>query len=310
MDRSEVALPGDDEVAGMLEFCGVEERDAQELIAARPDGEWWAVLETLVEDMDRGWDRALPPTGYTAWQTVPTDASAQGLFVGAWALLARLPELIELHARRGVPESVTKATVSALGGVLGSHRQVIGRGGVGLFPLWGPPLRFRGTDFQIGRHDFTRAGLGLGDEVSGHVLMVHVPPIGPLDANESEDSIRAAEQYFAEWYPEEPVTAFTCTSWLLDPQLGEYLHPDSNILQFQRRFTVLPELAKADASEADREMMRLGLHVEPPETSVGPEDLARIPQETTLQKAFVSHIQSGRHWAKRTGVRPLKGACR
>jgi hypothetical protein len=54
-------------------------------------------------------------------------------------------------------------------------------------------------------------------------------------------------------------------------------------------------------------MMRLGLHVEPPADAIGPEDLARVPQQTTLQKAFVSHLRSGRHWSKRTGIRPLAG---
>ncbi len=263
-------------------------------------------MAAMVSDLDRARDRPIAPTGSKAWPVVPESASPVGMFAGAWALLSRLPELLEVHAQRGVPESVTKATVSSLGGVLGTHRQVTGRGGVGLFPLWGPPLRFRGTDFQIGRHSFTRAQLGFGDEVTGHVLMIHIPPIGPLDAVASEESIEAAGRYFAEWFPEEPVAAFVCTSWLLDPQLNEYLKNESNILRFQRRFDLLPYAQKADVHEGDREMMRLGLLLTPPATSLGPDDLARVPQDTTLQRAFVSHLQSGRHWHKRTGIRCLR----
>jgi len=308
---ADVSLPDDRQAAEMLEFCGVSEQDRDDMLAARPDPsrheDWWTVLGAMVTDLDRGMDQPVEANGFTSWPVL--TASPVGLFVAAWALLSRLPRLLDVHAQRGVPESISKASVSALGGVMGTHRDVTGQAGVGLFPLWGPPLRFRSADVQIGRHSFTRAQLALGDGPAGYGLMIHVPPIGPLDATASEESIAAAERYFAQWYPEEPVTVFSCTSWLLDPQLAEYLHPESNILQFQRRFTVLPQLPPDDPHEGDREMMRLGLHVAPPETSLEAEDLARVPRQTTLQRAFVSHLRSGRHWAIRTGVRlPAGGA--
>jgi hypothetical protein len=147
-------------------------------------------------------------------------------------LIANLPRLLEQHAQRGVPETITAATISALGGVMGTHRHITGRPGVGSLQLWSPPLRFRGAEYQIGRHSFTRARLAFGDGVSGHVLMVHVPPIGPLDADASEESIAEAARLFGRWYPDEPVSAFVCTSWLLDPQLADYLPADSNIMRF------------------------------------------------------------------------------
>ncbi|MEV0290293.1 acyltransferase domain-containing protein [Kribbella sp. NPDC050820] len=302
---ADVRLPDDDRAVELLEFCGVCEQDRDDMLAARPDRSrdagWWAVLGAMVADLEQRTDEAIPGSGFRAWPAM--SESPVGSFVAAWALLAGLPRLLELHARRGVPESISRASASALGGVLGTHRDVTGQAGVGLFPLWGPPLRFTGTDVQIGRHSFTRARLELGDGPSGYGLMIHVPPIGPLDAAASEESITAAERYFADWYPEEPVSHFSCTSWLLDPQLGEYLEPESNILRFQRRFRLLPQLPAADPFEDDREMMRLGLHVQPPEGALGPEDLARIPQHTMLQRAFVTHLRSGRHWSKRTGLR-------
>ena len=98
------------------------------------------------------------------------------------------------------------------------------------------------------------------------------------------------------------MSAFVCTSWLLDPQLAEYLPDDSNIMRFQRRFSVLPLLPPDDPSEGDREMMRLCLQLSPPAGALGDEDLARVPQKTTLHRAFVSHLRSGRHWHSRTGV--------
>jgi hypothetical protein len=298
-------LPGAD-AASLLEFCGAAEMDRQEMLAARPDPEtdpdWWAITSALACSVEWDLDKPVPSTGFLAWPVVPELSSPVGMFAGAWALLANLPRLRELHAQRGVPEAVTVATVSALGGVMSTHRHISGRPGVGLIPLWSPPLRFRGTDFEIGRHAFTRAQLGIGDGVSGHVLMMHIPPIGPLDAQASEESVAEAVRLFELCYPEEPVSAFVCHSWLLDPQLAEYLSADSNIMRFQRRFDLLPLLPMKDPSEGDRELMRLGLHLSVPDGPLTAEDLARVSQETSLQRAFVAHLRSGEHWQLRTGI--------
>lgn len=301
---ADVRLP--DEAEALMEYCGVSEADRREMLAARPDSEqdpdWWAVMAALAGRLEQEMGQAVPSTGFTAWPVVPASASPVGLFAGAWALLAHLPRLLELHAQRGVPESVSVASASALGGVMSTHRQVTGRAGVGLFPLWGPPLRFRGADYEIGRHSFTRTQLGLGDGVAGHVLMMHIPPTGRLDAQASVESVSAAAESFRQWYPEEPVTAFVCTSWLLDPQLSEYLRAESNIMRFQRRFNLLPLVPPDDPNEGDQMFMRLGLQLPTPDGSIGAEDLARVPQETTLQRAYVAHLRSGRHWHKRTGL--------
>lgn len=95
--------------------------------------------------------------------------------------------------------------------------------------------------------------------------------------------------------PTRTLAGLVCHSWLLDPQLAEYLHPETNIVRFQRRFDLLPYLPPADPTEGDRELMRLGLHL--PE-----QELASVPQETTLQRAFVAHLRAGRHWQVRTGM--------
>lgn len=304
---NDVQVP--ENAAELLEYCGVAEGDRGEMLAARPDPdehpEWWALMAALAGGLERDLEKPLPSTGHQAWPVVPESSTQVGMFAWAWALLAGLPRLLDVHARRGVPEAVTKATIAALGGVMGSHREIYGRSGVGLMPLWGPPLRFRGADYEIGRHSFTRTHLGLGDGVAGHLLMIHVPPTGRLDPTISEQSITAAAQFFPRWYPDEPIYGFVCPSWLLDPQLAEYLPADSNILTFQRRFTILPLLPPSTPYEGDHELMRLALQLAPPEGPLTPDDLARVPQDTTLQRAFVSHLSSGRHFHLRTGIRQL-----
>ncbi|MGW6196387.1 acyltransferase domain-containing protein [Kribbella sp. NPDC055110] len=301
---TDLQLPEDAEE--VLAYCGVHSADRHAMLAARPDPdrdpEWWAITSALAEEVQRDLDLALPPTGFRGWPAVPRDASAVGLFAAAWALLANLQRVRELHAQRGVPDEVTVSTVAALGGVMQTHRHVFGCAGVGLMPLWSPPLRFRGTDFEIGRHAFTRTQLGMGDDVSGHVLSIHIPPSGRLDAQESEESVATAVESFKRWYPEEPLAGLVCHSWLLDPQLAEYLRPDSNIMRFQSRFDILPLLPPEDPAEGDRELMRLGLHLAVPDHELTDEDLDNVPQDTTLQRAFVKHLRAGGHWYGRTGM--------
>lgn len=158
-------------------------------------------------------------------------------------------------------------------------------------------------DVTIGRHDFTRAEIGFGDGVAGYALQVHIPPTGRLDEAESVASISRGLEFFAEHYPDRPASALVCKSWLLDPQLGDYLPPDSNLIRFQRRFRLLPHVLLDDVSEGDREMMRLGLQLRVPvDGPLTDDDLCRVPTETILQRAFVSHLRSGGHWHKRTGI--------
>jgi hypothetical protein len=102
---------------------------------------------------------------------------------------------------------------------------------------------------------------------------------------ESVDSINRALAFFAEHYPDEPVSALVCKSWMLDPQLRDYLKPGSNLLRFQERWQLVPHVPLGDRSEGDREMMRLGLQIRTPETGdLSEEHLARIPQDTTCQR--------------------------
>ena len=303
----ELQLIDDIRARELMDFCAVQPEDADAMLAARPDpdrdADWWLLLGGVVAELRDRMDRPLAPLGYTAWPMVPESAGPVGMFVYAWALLSVVPDLLEVHRRRGIPEAVTRDTVSALGGVMAAHAEVTGVRGVGLFPLWGPPQRVCGVDYTIGRHDFTRTEMAFGDGVAGYALQVHVPPSGPLIESESKTSIGRAERFFAEHYPDQPISGLVCKSWILDPQLGDYLPPDSNLIRFQRRFQLLPYVPLDDESEGDREMMRLGLQLMvPAEGPLTDSDLDRIPNTTTLHRAFVAHLRNGGHWHKRTGI--------
>jgi hypothetical protein len=129
--------------------------------------------------------------------------------------------------------------------------------------------------------------------VVGPALNIHIPADGPLSPTSCDESLRAARDFFAHYYPEEKHTVAVCRSWLLDDQLAEYLPPSANIIQFQRRFQPL-----AQTADGDEDVFRFVFGHEPG-------NLDTLPQDTTLQRAVVAHVRSGRHWRIRTGYLAL-----
>ena len=92
-------------------------------------------------------------------------------------------------------------------------------------------------------------------------------------------------------------SAFSCGSWLLDPQLREYLPADSNIVRFQQRFELEP-YEEPEGLDADVEVLRFVFR-----TLSTPLD--QLPRRTVLQRAVVDHLKAGRHWYWRQGRFPI-----
>jgi hypothetical protein len=171
-------------------------------------------------------------------------------------------------------------------------------------------MRFFGFLYQVGRlevipyrlcthpeagplfwyDDETIARLGRGFQKGAVALSIHVPPGDPLTPEACDESFRRLQTAFIGVYPGDPPMVATCTSWLLDDQLREYLPEDSNILRFARRFELVP--GSLDNDEAVLHFV----------FGAGrPQELDALPQRTKLERAVVEHIRSGRHWPLRTG---------
>lgn len=95
---------------------------------------------------------------------------------------------------------------------------------------------------------------------------------------------------FNQMQPGGPPQIATCTSWMLDEQLAEYLPSDSNILSFQRRFTLVP-----GARDNDDWILRSVFGAE------HSNELDSLPQRTTPERAVVDYLRQGHHWHMRTG---------
>ena len=122
-----------------------------------------------------------------------------------------------------------------------------------------------------------RQVLQKGDDV----LSVHIPPTGPLKPDECSDSFRQAVAFFKNHFPEFENKAFTCISWLLDPQLEALLRDTSNLVRFLREWYLHPFQDPGDGSIFWRVFGTRKI------------DIHKVPQKTTLQRAAVAHLRSG-----------------
>lgn len=302
-----LVLPDDATAERLLVELGVDDADRADTLRARPDprehpAHWW-ILDRIYQDHLAGLGKCLPVAGFDGWPVLPASTGAVGMHMTVWLFLALIPHVRRHHAERGIPDE-NVWTELPLGDPMRAHRAITGVSGLGQFRAWSPAAVLRGAQYRIGHLSFHRGAASLGDGVCGYALGVHIPGDGPLNADACDRSIAAAREFFARHYPEEPIAFFGCHSWLMDPQLAEYLPARSNITRFQRRFRMLPFRPEVDHATADHIILSYVFGKATSEPEIPATLLDELPQETTLQRAYVTHLRDGRHWNERTGWFP------
>lgn len=277
-------LPSEPEFRSLLPRLGVDPADAAELVAGLPmlaepgPAADLARHHRLLVD---GMDSAQP---FERW-----PAAADPRFY-AYVFVAAVPAVRAAHAARGIPEDVSWATLADLGQQLRVHRRIYGR--TGLHTQDWLTLHFRCRLVALGRLQFN-----LADQyhrLPGEKLFgTHIPETGPLDPAGCDASFAWAAEFFPRHFPDWPATKAVCTSWLLDPQLADYLPAGSNIMAFQRRFTRL-----SPGRDGDRDIVEFVFRR--PDT-----DLTGVEPTTTLERAVVEHLAAGKQWKIVTGWLPL-----
>ncbi len=121
-------------------------------------------------------------------------------------------------------------------------------------------------------------------------LAVHIPAGGKLVDADVEQSFADARAFFAAHFREFYFRAFTCNSWMMDPQLAEYLPEDANLIRFQRRFRLLPIPGADDHQHFERAFAEPVTEIE------------SAPQENSLQRALVAHVRAHKGWRMTGGV--------
>jgi hypothetical protein len=297
-------LPDRTYLPAIFERLAIVEQDQEEILSAWPtpetDPEVWNALEraheTLVKDM--GGVDVLQLPGAPA----PLESTQTGRYFFVYVFLAALADVRRFHAKREIPDEVSWATLADLGRNLVRDRLLFGEGG--LRTSGWLTLHFRGSIYALGRLQFNRMNVRAGERPwlasapswvaqafreGDPALGVHIPESGPLSPEACDNSFARARPFFAGHFPETPTSLGICTSWLLDPQLAEYLEPDSNVIRFQRRFELI-----GDGPDGDAEILRFVFH------RIGP-NIDDLPQRTTLERAIVAHLRAGKHWHNQTG---------
>jgi len=295
-------LPDGEEFEEALAWLAVPEDDRVTLRALHPTIRNSAELEWIrarsVASMLLHMDEVASPLRFPVW---PESLGELGRFFYVFVFASILPETRALFARRGIPEAIQRATMADIGRNMLVHRKRHGTHGLAAADWL--MLHPRGMIFQLGRLQFERACLGertstsfqdAGFSAGDPTLSIHIPDfMGSMSVAACDDSFAQAAAFFPEHFPEEAVQTAICNSWLLDPQLRDYLSPHSNTIAFQRRFTNIREGEWANDG--------------PLRFVFGPVDwpLDDYPQESSIQRAVVQHLKNGLSWHGGVGWMPF-----
>ena len=191
----------------------------------------------------------------------------------AMAMAALVPEALARQRDIGIPEAVTLATLRDVGR---KHRLY----GAETVVPWLVGI-LRGDVIEVGRLQIERR-----PGAHGHAL--HIPENGPLSPALVDDSLSRAAAITS-------ATAFSCTSWLLDPRIRSAI-PHSNIAAFAARFRLVDsgEASAAASAEAAKFVFRrsLGEVLDP----------ACVVPTSKLEQLVVSTLRGGEDWTVPVGL--------
>lgn len=349
--RCELPDAGSAEARRLFETVMLDERDARELIQLWPDRRWSDAHRWVLDRLRGVISRDLGRDAGFEWPGLTDIEDDRLRCAPVFAFLSAIPELCAWHEARGVPREVSETTLRDIGRHTAKNRAMFGR--IGLEVASFIALQFRGYLYEVGRLQYEPVTLATRRSVVWYTeeeaaelppelkpgagaVSIHIAEGGRLDRDSVADSLRAGRRFFAEAFGIDYPIAI-CTSWLLDPQLADYLRPESNIIRFQRMFTLVdPEgrrepggvtpvapggrgsgggdaVASGGAGGLSGRPAASGGAAATPEYSNGDRDVFRfvfrmprvdpvaVEPATSLERAVVDLIRSGGHWRVPTG---------
>jgi hypothetical protein len=122
------------------------------------------------------------------------------------------------------------------------------------------------------------------------IISVHIPARGKLDLAACEASFTQARDFFQRYFPAYNARIFTCSSWLMDPQLTGLKQSQSNLSRFVKLFHSLP----IPSGNSDQMFERV---------FDNECDIATLPRDTSLRRDILAHIEAGGRWRSASGYR-------
>ncbi len=232
----------------------------------------------------------------------PDTVDPPGYF-GVLVALLTVPFARAYHREHGVDEVTSWRTFVDIGRNIAVYRNRHGR--PGFDDLGWLSLHLTGLLYDLGRLQVNRARLaatftrlmqdhGWDAEQGEPCLAVHIPRYsGPMDITSCDRSLARAAEFFPRHFPGEAPRYLVCSSWLLDPVLAERLPERSNIVAFQRRFTI------ARCDEPGDEATMIFVFEDPTRP------LSDYPRSSSLQRTVLEHLEAGGHWHGGRGWRAL-----
>ncbi len=114
-----------------------------------------------------------------------------------------------------------------------------------------------------------------------NVMGIHIPSDADFRNTKVDESLNEAKEFISKYYPEYNNCKFICSSWLLSPKLTDLLDPDSNILQFQKRFDLI-------STKPDEKEYIEWLFQAPADT-----DYQKLKEDTSLQRKVKQLLLKG-----------------
>lgn len=230
----------------------------------------------------------------TAWLTErlgsfreePPEAVTTDPMAWLTAYLQLTSTVVDFHRDVGVSADVTRATLADVGRNLAVHRRAHAEFGL---ETWDWLLaHYTGMMFALGRLNFMmhptketiEGAMVPGEWVPG----IHIPESGPLTAEAVDASLAQAREFFPRHFPDKPVAAVACVSWLLDPYLIEHM-AGTNIASFARRFTPIKP-PYDDATSALFFLFR----------TRDIDKLPTLPRDTMLRRLVLDRAEKGEPW--------------
>lgn len=175
------------------------------------------------------------------------DKSAQFM---AFVYTLAIEFMEKFYEEKNISRDILIDTISDLTVWINRHREWNGEWGFAQ-PGW-LNNHIRCRLFKLGRLQFEQRTISESESVKlnkdgcevilnhgDKVLGVHIPRGGKMEESACLDSFEMAKEFFPKYFDYD-FKAFTCSSWLFDPSFEKLLPPDSNILKFQKLFTVFP----------------------------------------------------------------------
>lgn len=178
-----------------------------------------------------------------------------------------------------------------------SERDVYGIKGIRFTLMIWCSIFMRGEIISCGRLQY-EIGTRIPDKLQPHLgentacAYIHIPGRGKLTKEAVLASLRQAKSDIAQYYPETKSAelVFCTQTWLLSPEIRELLPEESNIMSFQKLFSIVDTIAGNGPFldflfRAPRE-----------------EDMARLPEDTCLRKRVKGLLLEGKTLQMGVGI--------